>query len=109
MSHVTGDALRISIGADDNDARVVAPAGDVGSGTGAVVLDCVSDLAQRGADVVVDLTHADFLDSAGLAALLRARRATARSGRTFTIRNPPRFIARVLAISGTDRLVDVEW
>ena len=109
MTHVTGEALRISIGADDHDAQVVALAGDVDFGTGAAVLDCVSDLAQRGANVVVDLTEAEFMDSAGLAALLGARRAAARSGRTFTIRNPPRFIARVLAVSGIDRLVDIEW
>jgi anti-sigma B factor antagonist len=108
MSYVTGEALRISIGADDR-ARVVALSGDVDSGTGAAVLDCVTNLAQRGSDVVVDLRDAEFMDSAGLAALLGARRAAARSGRAFTLRNPPRFIARVLAESGIDRLVDVEW
>ncbi len=108
MEHVTGEALHISLGADDR-ARVVALAGDVDSGTGAAVLDCVSDLAQRGSDVIVDLTGARFMDSAGLAALLGARRAAARSGRGFTVRNPPRLIARVLALSGVDRLVDVEW
>jgi anti-anti-sigma factor len=100
--------LRISIGSDDSHAQVVALAGDVDCGTGAAVLDCVSDLAQRG-NVVVDLRDAQFLDSAGLAALLGARRVVARSGGTFTLRNPPRFIARVLALSGIDRLVDVEW
>jgi anti-sigma B factor antagonist len=110
MSHVTGEALRISIGADDdNQAHVVALAGDVDFGTGAAVLDCVSDLTQRGSDVIVDLTGAAFMDSAGLAALLGARRAAARSGRAFTLRNPPRLIARLLAMSGIDRLVDVEW
>ncbi|HZQ58403.1 MAG TPA: STAS domain-containing protein [Acidimicrobiales bacterium] len=108
MSYVTGEALRISIGADDR-AQVVALSGDVDFGTGAAVLDCVTDLAQRGADVVIDLSAAEFMDSAGLAALLGARRAAARSGRAFTLRHPPRFIARVLAVSGIDRLVDVEW
>jgi anti-anti-sigma factor len=108
MDHVTGEALRISIGADER-AQVVALAGDVDFGTGAAVLDCVSDLARQGSDVVVDLTDAQFMDSAGLAALLGARRAAARSGRAFTLRNPPRLIARVIAMSGIDRLVDVEW
>jgi len=109
MSYVSGRALRISIGAEDSPASVVTLRGDVDFGTGAAVLDCVSDLAARGSDVVVDLRNAEFMDSAGLAALLGARRAAARSGRNFTIRNPPRFIARVLAASGIDRLVDVEW
>ena len=109
MSHVTGDALRISIGTEDNDARVVALAGDVDFETGAAVLDCVNEVAQRGSSVVVDLTEAHFMDSAGLAALIGARRAAARSGCAFTIRNPPRLIARALALSGIDRLVDVEW
>jgi len=109
MSHVSGEALHISIGAEDDRARIIALDGDVDLGTSAAVLGCVSDLARRGSDVIVDLTDAQFMDSAGLAALLGARRAAARSGRNFTLRNPPRFIARVLAISGIDRLVDVEW
>jgi len=110
MSHVTGEALRISIGAEDGrPAHVITLEGDVDFGTSAAVLDCVNDLAARGSDVIVDLTDAQFLDSAGLAALLGARRAAARSGRAFTVRNPPRLIARVLALSGIDRLVDVEW
>jgi len=109
VDHVTGEALRISIGAADERARVVNLAGDVDSGTGAAVLDCVNDLARRGSDVIVDLRAARFMDSAGLAALLGARRAAARSGRAFTVRNPPRLIARVLALSGIYRLVDVEW
>jgi anti-anti-sigma factor len=108
MDHVTGEALYISLGADDR-ARVVALAGDVDSGTGAAVLDTVSDLAQQGSDVIVDLTGARFMDSAGLAALIGARRAAARSGRALTLRNPPRIIARVLALSGVDRILDVEW
>ena len=108
MGHVTGEALRISIGAD-GPARVLKLAGDVDFGTGGAVLDCVSGLAASGADVIVDLTDAAFLDSAGLAALLGARKVAARSGRSFKVRNPPRFIARVLALSGIDRLVDVEW
>ena len=109
MSYVSGEALRISIGSDDSPASVVSLRGDVDVGTGTAVLECVSDLAAGGSDVVVDLTNARFLDSAGLAALLGARRAAARSGRNVTLRNPPRFIARVLAASGIDRLVDVEW
>ena len=109
MNHVTGEALQISVGADDERARVVALAGDVDFGTGAAVLDCVRDLTQRGSDVIIDLSDARYMDSAGLAALVGARRAAARSGRAFTVRNPPRFIARVLAASGIDRLVDVEW
>jgi anti-sigma B factor antagonist len=109
MEHATRAVLRISIGADDGQVQVVALAGAVDFGSGPAVLDCVSDLARHGSNVVVDLSDAQFMDSTGLAALLGARRAAARVGRTLTLRNPPRRIARVLAESGIHRLVDVEW
>ena len=65
-------------------------------------------LARGGRSVVVDLAGLEFIDSAALAALLRALpRFRARGGR-FLLVTEDRRILRTLEITGLDRTFDIE-
>lgn len=65
-------------------------------------------LARGGRNVVVDLAGLEFIDSAALAALLRALpRFRARGGR-FLLVTEDRRILRTLEITGLDRTFDIE-
>lgn len=65
-------------------------------------------LARDGRSVVVDLVGLEFIDSAALAALLRALpRFRARGGR-FLLVTEDRRILRTLEITGLDRTFDIE-
>ena len=65
-------------------------------------------LARGGRSVVVDLAGLEFIDSAALAALLRALpRFRARGGR-FLLVTEDRRVLRTLEITGLDRTFDIE-
>lgn len=65
-------------------------------------------LARGGRSVVVDLVGLEFIDSAALAALLRALpRFRARGGR-FLLVTEDRRILRTLEVTGLDRTFDIE-
>lgn len=106
-----GEVLNISIESDDDRgaAVVVNLRGDLDFGTGPELRACLSDVVDNATDVVVDLSGVAFLDPAGLAALLGARKEAARCGASLILRSPPRRIARILATSGADQLVPIEW
>lgn len=92
-----------SIDADVCDVR------DVGSGTRIVALrtdldlhrvdsvrPALMDAADSGRDVVVDMTDAAVIDSAGLGLLVRAYRCTKRRGAGLSLVAPSRFVITVL-------------
>jgi anti-anti-sigma factor len=54
--------------------------------------------------VLVDLAGCDFLDSTGIAVLIRGREALATSGGELSICNPGRQVLRVLEVTGLTRL-----
>jgi anti-anti-sigma factor len=60
-----------------------------------------------GTDVVVDLSALRFIDSSGLTVLVRAREAEQR-GHSITLRRPAAIVAKVLAITGMDRVFTIE-
>ncbi|MFJ1936886.1 STAS domain-containing protein [Kitasatospora sp. NPDC088160] len=66
-------------------------------------------LAVRGRQevVVVDLARVAFCDSAGLDALLRARAEAGRRGVLLVLARPGAAVARMLEITGTDRVLHV--
>ena len=68
----------------------------------------VTILARGGQSVVVDLVGLEFIDSAGLAGMLRALpRFRSRGGR-FVLVTEDRRILRTLEITGLDRTFDIE-
>lgn len=51
-------------------------------------------------DVVVDLSKLGFLDSSGIAVLLRGRRVAEASGVTYRVTGPSGMVRQVLALTG---------
>ncbi len=90
----------------------------VASAPGASVLEvhgeldlAVADRLQESIDalpdtdrVLVDLADCDFLDSTGIAVLIRSREALAAGGGELSICNPGRQVLRVLEVTGLTRL-----
>jgi anti-anti-sigma factor len=58
--------------------------------------------------VVADLSGVGFLDSSGLRALLEARDALAVQGRTLELRDPSTRVTRLLEVTATASVFDVE-
>jgi anti-sigma B factor antagonist len=52
--------------------------------------------------LVLDLTHLDFLDSAGLRVILAAHERALDDGRSFAITPGPRQVQKLLEIAGVD-------
>ncbi|MFU8852287.1 STAS domain-containing protein [Micromonospora sp. SL1-18] len=55
---------------------------------------------RRPPHLVVDMLHVTFLDSAGVAALLTARRAAQRLGTSLVLRELSAFVTRQLRVAG---------
>ncbi|MFD5918742.1 STAS domain-containing protein [Kitasatospora sp. NPDC058201] len=58
--------------------------------------------------LVVDLAAVTFMDSSGLNALLRARLLAAGAGAEVRLVRPPRQVARLLEMTGADRVFAVD-
>jgi anti-sigma B factor antagonist len=83
--------------------RVIAIRGELDL----AVADQVEGAIGRSADagrVVVDLAACEFLDSTGIAVLIRGREALAAEGRDLAICDPRSQVLRVLEVTGLTRL-----
>ena len=84
---------------------VVAFRGEADRATLQVVEDALCDVITDGdGDVVVDLAQMEFIDSAALRAILRARETLEPSGRHLTLRSPSRIAGRLLGVFGLGHL-----
>ncbi|WP_329611676.1 STAS domain-containing protein [Kitasatospora herbaricolor] len=61
-----------------------------------------------GSDLVIDLAGVTFCDSSGLNALLRARIETGRSGLNLHLARPAHAVARLLEITGADKVFPID-
>ncbi|MGW4686671.1 STAS domain-containing protein [Streptomyces sp. NPDC004244] len=67
-------------------------------------LTAALSVAPEGWDVVVDLQHSSFCDSAGLNALLAARQEAVEEGRELVLAAPSHQMVRMLELTGSTRL-----
>ncbi|MFD7989747.1 STAS domain-containing protein [Kitasatospora indigofera] len=65
-------------------------------------------VVEAAGELMVDLAAVTFCDSIGLRALLQARIEAERRGTTLRLANPTKAVARVLEITGTDRVFAVD-
>jgi len=56
-------------------------------------------------DVVIDLSGVTFLDSSGIAAIVRAYRQQSANGRLLSVRGATGAVSRVLEITGVDSIL----
>ena len=89
-------------------AAVISAAGDVDLTNAGPLRDALLSAFNAGATaVVVDLTAATFLDSAGVAALVRASRRARTDGADLRVAAAESAVLRVLDLVGLDQLVPV--
>jgi anti-anti-sigma factor len=101
-------ALRASASAGA-DGPVVALSGEAGATTAAELRETLATQLRTGARLLtVDASRLKFLDSASLRVLILAARALkGRHGRLVFARPQP-LVARLLEITGADRLLEVQ-
>ena len=87
---------------------VVTPVGEVDLSNVGRLRDVLNELyLHTGTQVVVDLDQVTFIDSAGLGALIGARRRAYAVNGTFTLVCTQERILRVLAITRLDRVFEI--
>jgi anti-sigma B factor antagonist len=86
----------------------VAVRGEVELATAPALTIAVEEGIRRSSGAfVVDLVAVDFLDSSGVACLVRARALLGRDDRALALVCPPGRVRRVLELTGIDELVPV--
>jgi anti-sigma B factor antagonist len=101
-------ALSVSVAHPGSGAPVLSLSGELDMATSTVLSERLTELVRGGTDVVVDLSNLRFIDSSGLSALLAALRQSQAGRTTLWLRRPTTTVARVLAITGLDRVFAVE-
>ena len=82
-----------------SDGIVLALQGELDYCSGADLALRLADEGRRGANVVVDLTQLEFMDSAGMGVLHRASHWAGEEGWTLSLTGPRPNVARVLALT----------
>ena len=87
------------------DGRVVVVLrGELDVTEAASVAAALTEVAARERQIIVDLAGLEFIDSSGLAALVRARQHARRAGCDLLLAAPQQQVLRMLAVT---RLIDV--
>lgn len=95
------ELLRVALSRALPDALVVRPAGDADLASAALLHDAVMEaIGEHPRSVLVDLSGLSFCGSAGLAALVRVRRAAADRGVGFAVVNPRPHVRQVIDATG---------
>jgi anti-sigma B factor antagonist len=89
----------------DNDAYLVRVGGEVDMYTAPQLRDYLSQL--DAGDVVIDLSDVGFLDSLGVAVLVKANERTKRAGQTFTIVGASARIRKIFELTGLGELLQI--
>ena len=101
-----GFALHLARG---HDRDVVVVVGELDGATVPRLHELVGTLITSGSrDVVLDLRHMSFVDSAGLGGMLRSRQLLEELGGSLVLRSPTEFTRKVLTMAGLDRVFGVE-
>src|SRR3954451_21975229 len=87
---------------------VVEVRGEIDAVTGDRFFQAVQAAADPHRRLIIDLTHVTFMDSSGLATLVRVYRSLGQVRESITIRGANRATRKLLKITGVDRLVSVD-
>lgn len=91
----------------EDDAVVVAVAGEIDMATAGLFWQALEHACERSGRVIVDLTDTTFIDSSGLAVLVRAHKLLDQRADSVVVRAPSPTIRQVLGISGLDGIITV--
>ena len=98
----------ISVDQPGDGPAIVRISGEMDVGSAGVVSDCLTRLLDAGADVVIDLSELEFIDSTGLGVLVAAGGRAREGGRKIRLRAPGKNVASTLSVTGLDRVFTVE-
>ncbi|WP_411110936.1 STAS domain-containing protein [Streptomyces sp. c-19] len=87
---------------------VITARGELDIDTGPALRDEISEALEHNHGVVVDLSRVEFMDCAGLGALIAALREAERHGHALTLRSPNRQVSRLLRLTGVHERLPVE-
>lgn len=100
---------QLTILTERNDAEIVLHvSGPLDLSGGDVLELSVTPLLDDAARVVLELADVPFIDSSGLAALIALQQAARDGGRELVIRSPSDAVARVLDITQTAPVFEVD-
>jgi anti-sigma B factor antagonist len=93
--------------AREGATTVVAAVGTLDIATVGQLESVVTEALAQDSPVVLDLSEVSMCDSTGLGAMVRLFRQAQAVGQPFTLRNPRRHVADVLAMTGINKVVPV--
>lgn len=96
--------LSVEVRPDDGGVTLILE-GELDLASAPSLIHCLTELDPSWRDVVVDMAGVSFVDSSGLAALVRA--ATHGDGRTIRVCSPRPAVRRVLEITALEELLHV--
>jgi anti-sigma B factor antagonist len=98
---------KLNVWVDDAPARVVIRlAGEIDLATVPKLRQVLDAHARSGQTMVIDLREIDFIDSMGLAALVRARHRAIARGAKLELVTPPEAVYKVFTLTRLDQLFD---
>jgi anti-sigma B factor antagonist len=107
MSGRPGPHPHLRVRVDDSPARVeICLAGELDLATVPQLRQTIDAHARSGQTMVIDLRELDFVDSMGLAALVRARHRAIARGAKLQLVAPPESVFKVFALTHLDRIFD---
>ncbi|MEU7292584.1 STAS domain-containing protein [Streptomyces exfoliatus] len=89
-------------------STVITARGELDIDTGPALRDEITEALERNHGVVVDLSGVEFMDCAGLGALIAALHEAERRGHPLTLRSPNRQVSRLLRLTGAHERLRVE-
>ena len=101
------EVLTVSVEAQ-GPVRVVRVAGELDMATVSDVEASFETRLAAETDLVIDLSELSFMDSAGVAALVRVRNAALEQGWVLRVRGASGIVANVLRVTGIDAILTME-
>lgn len=100
QSQPTEDSPLLSVRTDLGDVVTVYVDGEIDCSSAPYLEAAIEQALSPGNDVRVDMSQVEFMDSAGLGALIRSYKLAAEAGGCVRIVNPSSAVERVLTITG---------
>jgi anti-anti-sigma factor len=102
------DLVHIGVTSIDGIA-VITVIGELDASNSACLSECLHDQIGDGvAEMVVDIEHLTYLDSSGLAVLLKAQKRMAAAGGSLSLFAPMPNVERLLEVTGLVSLLNVQ-
>jgi len=93
---------------DSGEAAVLTLTGELDLASTVELSASMDELLVTGKDIVVEMAALRFIDSTGMAVLVRAHKAAEQGGHSLTLRHPLPNVAKTLSLAGLDRVFTIE-